>query len=48
MSELHDSVDCSNLKFEYVGSTKDKVFMSIWILKNFLMQWKIIKLNLVR
>ena len=23
MSELHDSVDCSNLKFEYVGPTKD-------------------------
>ena len=23
MSKLHDSVDCSNLKFEYVGPTKD-------------------------
>ena len=38
MSELHDSVDCSNLKFEYIGSTKDISFVSIWILKNFLMQ----------
>ena len=37
-SELHDSVDCSNLKFEYIGSTKDISFVSIWILKNFLMQ----------
>ena len=26
MSELHDSVDYSNLKFEYVGSTKDVGF----------------------
>ena len=37
MSELHGSVDYDNLKFEYVGPTKD-VFMSIWILKNFLME----------
>ena len=26
MSELHDSVDYNNLKFEYVGSTKDVTF----------------------
>ena len=23
MSELYDSVDCNNLKFEYVGPTRD-------------------------
>ena len=26
MSELHNSVDYNNLKFQYVGSTKDKSF----------------------
>ena len=26
MSELHDSVDYNNLKFEYVGPTKDLSF----------------------
>ena len=26
MSELHDSVDYNNLKFEYVGPTKDVSF----------------------
>ena len=26
MSELYDSVDYNNLKFEYVGSTKDVSF----------------------
>ena len=26
MSELHDSVDYNNLKFEYVGPTKDASF----------------------
>ena len=26
MSELHDSVDYNNLKFEYVGPTKDVRF----------------------
>ena len=34
MSKLYGSVDYNNLKFEYVS----KVFMSIWIVKNFLMQ----------
>ena len=35
MSELHDSADHNNLKFEYVGPIKD---VSFWLLKNFLMQ----------
>ena len=26
MSELHDSVDYNNLKFEYIGPTKDVIF----------------------
>ena len=26
MSELHDSVDYNNLKFEYIGPTKDEIF----------------------
>ena len=26
MKELHDSVDCNNLKFEYVGPTEDVSF----------------------
>ena len=26
MSELYDSADYNNLKFEYVGSTKDVIF----------------------
>ena len=26
MSELHDSVDYNNLKFEYIGPTKDESF----------------------
>ena len=38
MSELRDSVDYSNLKFHYIGQTKDVIFMSIWILKNFLIK----------
>ena len=37
MSESYDSVDYNNLKFEYVGSTKDVSFMNIKILKNLLM-----------
>ena len=36
MIKLYASVDYNKLKFEYMGPTKD--FMSIWILKNFLMQ----------
>ena len=48
MSELHDSVGYNNLKFEYIGPRSQiLVFMIIWILKNFLMQQKIIRLNLV-
>ena len=38
MSELYDSVDYNNLKFEYVGPTKDVSFMNIRILKNILVQ----------
>ena len=38
MSKLYDSIDYNNLKFEYVGLTKDVSFMNIKILKNFLMQ----------
>ena len=38
MSELYDRVDYNNLKFEYVGNTKDVSFMNIKILKIFLMQ----------
>ena len=36
MSELYDSVDYNNLKFEYVGLTNDVRFMNIKILKSFL------------
>ena len=38
MSQLYDSVDYNNLKFEYVDPTKDVSFMNIKILKNILMQ----------
>ena len=38
MSELYDSVDYNNLRFEYVGPTKDVSFMNIRILKNILVQ----------
>ena len=30
MSELYDSVDYNNLKFEYVGPTKDVSFYECW------------------
>ena len=36
MSELYDSVDYNDLKFEYVGSSKDVSFMNIKILNIFL------------
>ena len=35
MSELHGGVDYNNLKFEYIGPTKDVRFMNTWILKSF-------------
>ena len=38
MNELYDSVDYNNLKFEYVGTTKDVNFYEYMILKIFLMQ----------
>ena len=38
MSKLYDSIDYNNLKFDYMGTTKDVSFMNIKILKNFLMQ----------
>ena len=38
MKKLYDSVDYNNLKFEYVGPIKMQVFLSIWILDNFLIQ----------
>ena len=38
MSELHDSVDYNNLKFEYVGPTKDVSFYEYKDLKNFLVK----------
>ena len=48
MSELHDGVDYNNLKFEYIGPTKDVRFMNTWILQSFSKQWNIIRLNLMR
>ena len=48
MSELHGGVDYNNLKFEYIGPTKDVSFMNTWILKSFSKQWNIIRLNLMR
>ena len=49
MSELYDSVDYNNLKFDDVGPTKDASFyMNTQILKSFLMQWEVAELNLVR
>ena len=45
MSKLHDSVDCNNLKFEYIASTKDKSFYKYKDSKE-LFNAKIIRLNL--
>ena len=38
LSELYDSVDYNDLNFEYVGPTKNIIFMNTWILKNFLIK----------
>ena len=38
MSKLYDSVDYNNLKFEYVGPTKDVSFYEYKDLKNFLVK----------
>ena len=36
MKELHGSTSYNNLKFDFIGPTKDVNFMSVEILKNFL------------
>ena len=46
MSELYDSVDYNNLKFEYVGSTKDVSFYEYKDSKELFNMIKIAKLNL--
>ena len=38
LSELYDSIDYNDLNFEYVGPTKNIIFMNTWILKNFLIK----------
>ena len=48
MSELYDSVDYNNLKFEYVGPTKDVSFYEYRDSKELFGAIKITKLNLVR
>ena len=48
MSELHDSVDYNNLKFEYVGPTKDVSFYQYMKPKEHINAIKLIRLNLVR
>ena len=48
MSELHDSVDYNNLKFEYVGPTKDVSFYEHRNSKELFNAIKIVKLNLER
>ena len=45
MNELHDSVDCNNLKFEYVGPTKKASFYGYKDSKELFAQQKIIKLG---
>ena len=45
MSKLHDSVDCNNLKFEYIASTKDESFCEYKDSKE-RFNAKIIRLNL--
>ena len=47
MSELYDSVDYNNLKFEYVGLTKDVSFYEYKDSKERFNAIKIIRLNLV-
>ena len=47
MSELYDSVDYNNLKFEYVGLTKDVSFYEYKDYKERFNAIKIIRLNLV-
>ena len=47
MSELYDSVDYNNLKFEYVGPTKDVSFYEYRDSKELFNAIKIVRLNLV-
>ena len=48
MSKLHESVDFSNLKFEYVGPTKDVSLYEYRDSKELFNAIKIVRLNLVR
>ena len=48
MSELYDSVDYNNLKFEYVRSTNDISFYEYKGSKELFNMIKIVKLNLAR
>ena len=49
MSQLYDSVDYNNLKFEYVGPTNDVRFMNEYKdSKELFYAIKIMRLNLVR
>ena len=45
MSEFYDSVECNNLKFEYVGSTKDVSFYEYKVSKEL---FNVIKNNLIK
>ena len=45
MSELYDSIDYNNLKFKYVGSTKDVSFCEYKDSKELFSRIKIIRLN---
>ena len=45
MSELYDSIDYNNLKFKYVGSTKDVSFCEYKDSKELFSGIKIIRLN---
>ena len=47
MSELYDGVDYDNLKFEYVGPTKDVSFYKCRDSKELFNAVKIVRLNLV-
>ena len=48
LSELYDSIDYNNLKFEYVGPTKDVRFYEYKDSKELFNKIKIVRLNLVR
>ena len=48
MNELYDSVDYNNLKFEYVGPSKDVSFYEYMDSKDLFDAIKIFRLNSVR